>query len=392
MMFKDFINKFNSGSIPEIFESYFEEAYNEFKESGVFFLERDYILSVQEETNAFPLILNELLNEAEKLKNDNDTALYALFLYKSLLMRKDFISNFSSFKLVPNYPLLAFLCIIPTIKNTYENFCQKGLPDDVISSTMTMYQDCTLFQKDIEGILSLSEGYFSWLQRYIDCRIIHVGRLRYEIKPLRDPIYVLENIKNKNHIILFDGGEMNSKGLYSSTPPVENCAFITKYSETESSYFGNVVSAGGKCSAEITEFSKDEYKLVLKKSDMILSVHIPGGSGFSKEACESSYNRALEIFKMYFPEHKFKAFHCGSWMLSTELNTILKPTSNIMMFKEKYMTYPIKTEGEDVFNFVFGKKPESYEDLSEKTSLQRAIKELYLSGGYIYEYGGIALL
>lgn len=51
-----------------------------------------------------------------------------------------------------------------------------------------------------------------------------------------------------------------------------------------------------------------------------------------------------------------------------------------------------KTEGIDVFNFVFKMqytKEIDYNSIPEDTSLQRALKNHYLDGKYIYEYEGI---
>ena len=42
-----------------------------------------------------------------------------------------------------------------------------------------------------------------------------------------------------------------------------------------------------------------------------------------------------------------------------------------------------------MLTFVFKMTPESYSDLPEDTSLQRELKKIYLSGGYLYEYNGI---
>ncbi len=391
-MFDKFIENFNIDTIPDVFKSCYDEACAEIENKGVFFLEKDYIISVQERTSAFGQILDNLISEAEKVKQDKNAALYALFLYKSMLRRSEFISNFSSFKLLSDYPLFAFLCLIPTIENTFNTLKKKDLPQDAIEATMSMYQDCTYYEKCATGKVGLSETYFSWLQRYVDCKILQIDRLRFEIKPFKDPVYVLQSKSDKHLKLLFDGGKMNSNGMYLDTPPSDELSFATEFNETADAYFGNEVSADGKCTQSIKELRKNEYTLALKKGDIVLSVHIPGENPFTKELCDKSYNRAKEIFTEYFPELDIKAFTCHSWMLSSELNDILKPTSNILKFKEKYTTYPIKTEGKDVFNFVFNNKFTTYEDLPENTSLQKAIKKIYLSGGYIYEYGGVALL
>jgi hypothetical protein len=41
-----------------------------------------------------------------------------------------------------------------------------------------------------------------------------------------------------------------------------------------------------------------------------------------------------------------------------------------------------------MIKFVFGKAYDDYNDLPEDTSLQRKMKELYLSGGCLHKYTG----
>lgn len=76
-------------------------------------------------------------------------------------------------------------------------------------------------------------------------------------------------------------------------------------------------------------------------------------------------------------------------MMAPELETMVKPTSNILSFQRRYLRYPIPTQGEDVLYFVFLTKFKTYADMAEDTSLRRALKKLYVSGQCLYEYGGI---
>ena len=72
-----------------------------------------------------------------------------------------------------------------------------------------------------------------------------------------------------------------------------------------------------------------------------------------------------------------------------ELKEILRPNANLLDFQAPFLKYPCKTKGEDVYNFVFKTKPVAPATLPENSSLQRALKAIYLSGGYLYEYNGI---
>ncbi len=82
-------------------------------------------------------------------------------------------------------------------------------------------------------------------------------------------------------------------------------------------------------------------------------------------------------------------------MLDAKLREFPHESSNVLAFQKKYTLYAGETEGIDVFNFVFKMqytKELDYKSIPEDTSLQRALKKLYLDGKYIYEYEGVFIL
>ena len=90
----------------------------------------------------------------------------------------------------------------------------------------------------------------------------------------------------------------------------------------------------------------------------------------------------------------FKAFMCISWLLSPELKKLLKPTSNILSYQNRFSKFPVPCGGLDVFNFVFMKTVSDvsevdFDALPQNSSLERGLKELYQSGDFIHETGGV---
>ena len=148
------------------------------------------------------------------------------------------------------------------------------------------------------------------------------------------------------------------------------------FEETDTAYIGTPIDNHGRCQRMRAEFDKSEYFIRVKTGDDILAVHIPSRGALTREACEESYRRALEIFAYFTPQHDFKAFYCHSWMMAPELADILKPDSNVLAFQSKFQKYPSKTKGLDVMNFLFKTETTPYADLPENTSLQRTLKSL----------------
>ena len=266
------------------------------------------------------------------------------------------------------------------------------MPEDVINATVGQYEECLFVYRERFDRLGMNKRYFDHLQGYVDNKFLNIGRLRFEIMK-NEELYVLENNTTKEQTVFLHKAKMNADGLLVETPPVnENGAFEVSFRETDDCYIGNPISERGRCQREAVVLSKDEYTVRLRPGDDCLSVHIPSQGALTVEACRDSYESALAIFKEHYPTLDVKALHCHSWMMSPELDAILKPESNLLAFQKPYMKFPAETEGKDVLNFVFKLKFKTYADLPEETSLQRSLKKMYLSGQYLYEYGGVIIV
>ena len=97
------------------------------------------------------------------------------------------------------------------------------------------------------------------------------------------------------------------------------------------------------------------------------------------------------FFKQYYPDFKYKAFYCGSWLLDPQLEEMLGAQSNIAKFGRRFSRLTARSGGNAVFGFVF-LKPNPAEvildELPENTRLERALKAHYKSGKAIYELQG----
>lgn len=363
----------------------------EYKERGVFFLDEGYILSFHKKTNAFPRTLQALLKGAREVAACEDAALYTLFLCRAMEDHALFL------RLVPHieipdedFPFLAMLSALPYIEALYEDFSQKSLPADVLADTIGQYEECMFLYEERFGRLGMSKRYFAHMQGYAHCHVLNIGRLRFELHTLKDAC-MLEHKRTGEQILFVPHGEFNASGLYADTPPIrtDDDRFTAFFEEREHAYIGTAVNARGRCMPDAITLEKEDYFVRLSVGSTCLSVHIPAKGALTREACVESYRRARKIFSSLYPDRDIKAFRCHSWMMSPELEEILKPGSNLLAFQAPYLKYPCRTKGEDIFNFVFKTKPTDLAKLPEDSSLQRALKERYLSGGYLYEYNGI---
>lgn len=368
-------------------------AEQEYRQRGVFFLEEQYLRELNDRLSLFPRTIDAICADAAAIRQVPEKARYALFVVRAMEHREIFLKYLPLFAFpTEEHPFFAMLCLVPSLPKIHAFLQERKLPQDIIQNTLGQFEACMFIYSQRYDRLGLNKRYFDWLQHYVDFEILNINRLRFEILTLQDPIYLLQSRKSGEQVLLMGGPRMNRHGLYADTPPVESPAFQTCFLETDTHYTGNPVSPQGRCLAEPAQYAKSDYELVLQPGDTCLSVHIPNEGDFSTASCEASYARAAEIFKTHFPELTVKAYHCHSWMMAPELESILKPGSRITAFSSKYIRYPIPTQGEDVLNFVFLLKYNTFDDLAEDTSLQRALKKLYVNGQCLYEYGGIFTL
>lgn len=377
------------------FEGVFEEALAEYQNSGVFFLEDAYIRHVNTCENCLSNCLEEVIEAAKLLRGNETLAVYALFLYRAMGLRKNFLEHISTFEFPDGEDaarrLLPFIVLLPEIPRLYTKLKARRVPEDVIAATLRQFEDCVYLTQERTGHLGYLKRYFDHMQLYVDEKVLNIGRLRFEmVQALESNVLVLRNQLGEK-VVLFDGAEINSAGrLYGTPPERENESQTTAtVKETETSFYGFQAEENGNCASGFLEYPKAIWKCALRKGDSVLSVHIPNKGALTKEACEDSYRRAKAVFHECYPEFEYKAFYCHSWMLDPQLGEFLPEGSNILAFQRKFTPYAGQTQGEDVFNFVFKLSFKEYRDMPEDTSLQRALKKHYLDGKYIYEYEGI---
>ncbi len=395
MQINSFFEKLNLKPPADCFYNTFLDAEKEYKSSGVFFLEDDFIENVCSVCDCFPDFRNQLKDAAALARNNSDIALYALFVHKAMQDRENFKRHLAEFVFptgdTADYDFLPLLIMLPSIPSLYDNLKAHNVPEDIINATMHQYELCIYLFEERFDRPGFDKRYFDHMQLYVDAQVLNIDRLRFQmIESLDSPIIVLEN-KEKELAVLFNGENINSRGMIKGTPPSaenDNC-FYAEVKETDDCFIGYRATDKGVISSTPESFPKSEWKVVLKQGDGVISVHIPKNGALTREACEASYQRARQVFKDCYPDFDYKAFHCHTWLFDPQLKEFLPPTSNILNFQEKYTIFPGETEGTDVFNFVFKLRFKEYADMPEDTSLQRAIKQHYLNGKYIYEFNGI---
>lgn len=381
-------------SVPECFVEFYENIKDTYESRANLIFSEKYISDILEDSRALIPYKETVLLAAEKVYENAAMRLLVCLLemwIKNGGDPRDAVYDAPAGEGV-QYDFLHLFPAIPTIPDSLKYLRNRGLPEDVITATMQEYDYCLNFCLKNSGRLAFDRGRLGWMRHLINNNLIRVGRFKYELPAKR--IKGIRVYKNKldEIIILADSVRVHRDGVILGSYGVkdENDSFYAEIVEEDGKIIGHAVS-DGKILREKTILIKEEWKLMLSEEDNVIPVHIPPCESFDCDIVEASYERMREIMRVHYPEMPYKAFHCDSWLTSNDLNKVLKPTSNILAFQNKYIKYPRKNGGAiGIFNFVFPGQGGigNLKNLSEESSLQRNIKELYLKGGYIKEHSG----
>lgn len=283
---------------------------------------------------------------------------------------------------------------IPTIPESAAHLRSRGVPEDVVTATLGEYDFCVNMLQDRTGVPGFDRGRLNWITRVIRNKLIRIDRFKYDL-----PGKFLEGVrvyrKGDALTVLAEDLTLHRSGRILGSVGHKDAegSFTARIRETETAVIGHRVINGLVEAAPVT-LDKSQWHLCLTSQDTFPRIHIPSDGAFDRQTMEASFRRAREIFRDCYPDYPYQGFYCTSWLMSTDLQEILKPTSNILAFQSFFTQVPRSSSGAGVFSFLYGMAaaiPEDLDALPENTSLQKAVKARYKAGGFIHEGAGFFL-
>ena len=286
-------------------------------------------------------------------------------------------------------PLLIYAATLP---NTIKTYRERGFSDDEIRGIFRNSGSGRVARAEARcGMQGLDLKGYRWLLNYVKGTIYGAGIFGVTPHTYDGHAVVLKNKKTGEYAVLLDGAYDKSGMAFGSTgyDDIENTVSLD-FEETEEAYLG-YPTKNSRASFERVEYKKSDWEIFLKKGDGVAGIHIPTGSVLTPENIEHSFKLVLERTRYAFPELNVKCIDCSSWLLDPTLSEILSESSKIVGFQKYFSIYPIRSNEKSIFGHVFPSSYESYEALPDNTSLQKKLKEMYINGKYIYDFGGFVL-
>jgi hypothetical protein len=388
---------------PERWNSLFDAAVKKYEELGCPLADSDHYVQLEEKYHMFGEVLEAYIICADKIKGDKAFELFLVLASMALEKRDGIRAELNEFvrPVSPDnaddikYDMLPGLIICSMTEYSFNKMKGLGLENDKIFGALSLFA-----KNGVKGFMLRHNGNYgydllNWFQLAVDGELFPLDHLQIQV-----------NVKYNcdAHVFKNENGEITALALPQRVHRSghvlgarfcedEEGAFDADYTETDQAYIGHPLDENGLILKETVALSKNEWKIALQKGDFVASIHLPRNASITKEDTDKFFADTKEFLRKYFPDYDYKAIVCGSWLIDPALKEILKPTSNIIDFQERFKKVQVKSRGEGVFKFVFNKADMNFnlEELEETTSLQRAVKERYLNGKAIYEVMGYVI-
>lgn len=292
-----------------------------------------------------------------------------------------------------SFYLLVALSFTPLLR---EHHRRLGVTEEVTRQTaFQVASNCGNYERGHGGKIGVYPNQLNWLRHYVHKEYFRLGRMEYWLKPFRGGVRAYRH-RLKGHVValasdgvVFDSHGFIRAGVDSNALP--QGSWVSKLELGGNSVTGQLISPFGMGLKKTVSLSLDAWELVLQKDSWVLDMHIPAGGGLTPEACRESHLQAIKFFDRHFPNRRWSAYVCSSWMFNTQLEEILPPGANLVKYMQDLYLFPVPSTGQDGLWFVFLQEPLDLASAPCETSLQRSILD-FLRAGNVWRGGGMFML
>ena len=174
-----------------------------------------------------------------------------------------------------------------------------------------------------------------------------------------------------------------SNEVYSATMKCYPRFISETYQITGRLYFDRYWWTTRQAGCHLFRIGELEYEMKHIDDEIVIDIHIPSDVDFSPSAIDESLSSAKRFFSEHYSELSNAEYRCHSWLLDKQLRKMLKDSSNILSFQNRFEIFDEGEIDTEFIEWLYNTRTKDYDTLPEKTSLQRNMKKHILSGGVV---------
>jgi len=363
-----------------------------FTPENLFFLNADYVADACRTLKIHDEVAQAFQETLPAFKNNPALQRLAWHCHYLLFQSsKDHAANIGSWPLVPKVDMFYAIVFLSGLRHVMEIHRKLGIPEAITLDTLSDLQLWIYENRKRHGAWGFKEK--SWLVHHFLGKLFKLGRLQFLPGAFTHDFHVFRhNATGKKTILAGENMSFRRDGQFDGADKIFGAEgkWTAKFGINDNHACGYPVSPYGKAMPEAIKLPLSDWREILKKNSPVLTIHIPATGPLLHPDCGASLKQALEFYPKYFPEYKFNAFTCESWLLDGQFERQIPPSSNIVRFLMEFYLYPLpNADGKQTFERVFGKQIENIKDAPQNTSLQRTVANYVLNGGHWRVGGGM---
>ena len=284
--------------------------------------------------------------------------------------------------------LLRGLMLLESIRLVRERQSARGVPADITHATLDHHPYSTLRDYyDQHRRAGADPWIWSWYRTVGSGDLYRLGRLEFIPQKWALPFRVFVHTQTGGTLAILNAGERFDDEGYNTGATT----WGSMLTETDDVIVGCPISPRGFAIREPVRLSRREWRQALGPGDKVLDMHIPGDEPLAIEPVRNALLSAEPFFDHFYPEQRFVAYVCSSWVFSTQLESMLPPESNILRMQREGYLFPVGDGQAPFLNFTFGATSIDLATAPRDTRLRRAVIAHMEKGGTL-RCGGFLFL
>ena len=369
----------------ELLEKYEEEANIIYNEN---FVSKENVLQIANKAQLCDENI-KLISDFMDFADDKLKRFIWLFYYVQFKTEENFANNIWELDEFP-MPCEAEQLFPGCLKAVLYLLASKNLEDWAIEKNVNVDEMMKNYFASYRNFVRLNQishktyalcRYSPFLYAYAKPTILVIGRLTFQLLGFKNFAEMYENENGERLFAAMPNYTYNLKGLQDAE------GFVPEYTKKGDILRAHIFKNDGSITLKPVDISLNEYKLIYKPGDQVITIHIPGkerAGKLTKEAVKESIIRANEVLTRVFPP--FKGFVCTTWFLDPALRgEVIKDGSNLADFADIFdIICGNDNNNHSLFEHVFNTVRKPLDELKPENSFQERILNRAKRGEKIY--------